>query len=179
MDKWDKRALVLALIDALRASGSRCGETHVQKSFYVLQTMSKVPSNFNFILYKHGPFSFDLQEFLHELRGDNLIADMPTGLPYGTMLAVTPQGKQIESLRADLINRYKRLFQTISERFGKKTVRDLERIATAFYVMQELPKSSVKDQAQRITFHKKHVRLDEAEQALVEANDLLKLLATA
>ncbi len=173
MDRTDRRALVLALVDALKSSGSWCGDTHVQKSCYVLQTLLGFPTGFDFILYKHGPFAFDFQEFMHGLRGDDLIAAVPTEFQYGSSLLVTPQGKRIISLRAELVNKYSNQLKTVSERLGKKTVRDLEKIATAVFVTQELGKSaSIQDRAKRITHYKKHVKFEEAEGAIKEADQL-------
>ena len=125
MDRTDKRALVLGLVDSLRAAGSSCGETHVQKSCYVLQTILGLPTGFDFILYKHGPFSFDLQEYFHTLRGDELITAAPTKFQFGTSLVVTEQGQHIEKMRSELIQKYSKAFKTISSQLGKKTVRDL------------------------------------------------------
>jgi uncharacterized protein YwgA len=40
---------------------------------YILETVLGVPSGFEFILYKHGPFSFDLRDELGSLRTDGFI----------------------------------------------------------------------------------------------------------
>ncbi len=179
MDRTDRRALVLALVDALRASGSWCGETHVQKSCYILQRLVGLPTNFEFILYKHGPFSFDLQEYFHSLRGDDLIAAAPTGYRYGTSLLVTEHGKKIEQLRSDLIAKYAAQFKKVSDRLGPKSVRDLEKIATAVYVTDELgPDKSVEERAKKITEYKKHVSFKEATQAVEEFESIAKELVS-
>jgi hypothetical protein len=174
MDRTDKRALVLALVDALRTAGSWCGETHIQKTCYVLQTSLNLPTDFEFVLYKHGPFSFGLQEYIGELRGDDLLAAVPTDFPYGTSLAVTPQGKQIEALRKDLVAKYSKQLTLISERLGRKGVKDLEKIATAIFVTKELgADATLQDRAKLITEYKKHLSMTEAEQAINEADSLL------
>jgi len=180
MDSIDRRALVLALVDSLKSSGSWCGDTHVQKSCYVLQTLLDFPTGFDFILYKHGPFAFDFQEFMHGLRADDLIASIPTDLQYGTSLVVTAQGRQIINLRSELVNQYGQRLKAVTERLGKKTVRDLEKIATAFHATQELGKTaSIQDRAKRITYYKKHVSLEDAEGAIKEADQLAVQFAAA
>lgn len=177
MDNTDRRALVLALVDALRASGSWCGETHVQKTCYILQRLVGLPTNFEFILYKHGPFSFDLQEYFHGLRGDNLIGAAPTSFQFGTSLVVTEQGKRIESLRSDLISKYQAHFEKISGLLGRKSVRDLEKIATAVYVTDELGKDkSVEERAKKIFEYKKHVTMKDATRAVEEFDEIAKVL---
>ncbi|MCL6557372.1 MAG: hypothetical protein K6U74_00970, partial [Firmicutes bacterium] len=59
-----RKALLLSLVKAMESQGSWCGETHIQKCSYFLQAMLGVPLGFEFILYKHGPFSFDLRDEL-------------------------------------------------------------------------------------------------------------------
>ncbi len=173
MDRTDKRALVLAIVDSLKKAGSTCGETHIQKSCFVLQSHFGLPTNFNFVLYKHGPYSFDLQEYLNGLRGDDLLSTAPTNLPYGTSLCVTERGKQIEQLRKSLIEEHSEKLDQICQSFGRKNVRDLEKIATAVYVTQELGDSaSAEDRAKRITYFKKHVSYADALAAVKEADEI-------
>ena len=61
MNEMEKNVVLLSFIDFMRAKGSWCGETHVQKGTYFFQELMGVPLGFHFILYKHGPFSFDLR----------------------------------------------------------------------------------------------------------------------
>ena len=67
MNKEQERTVMLSLIRSLRENGSWCGETHIQKAAYFLKTVTAVPLKFEFILYKHGPFSFDLRDHLGNL----------------------------------------------------------------------------------------------------------------
>jgi uncharacterized protein YwgA len=60
MDRLRRAAILTRLIEQLRNGGSWCGETHVQKATFFLQELLNVPLSLDFILYKHGPFSFDL-----------------------------------------------------------------------------------------------------------------------
>ena len=49
--------------------------------------MLGIPSNFKFILYKHGPYSFDLSERLQGLISNSLLSVL-TRPPYGPTLGV-------------------------------------------------------------------------------------------
>jgi len=62
-------SLLVSLVEKMKNGGSWCGETHVQKCVYFLQQLLKVPMEFNCIMYKHGPYSFDLNDELAFLRG--------------------------------------------------------------------------------------------------------------
>jgi hypothetical protein len=49
-------ALILDLIKKLRAKGSWCGETHIQKAAFIIQHISKSRMGYKFVIYKHGPY---------------------------------------------------------------------------------------------------------------------------
>ena len=68
MDRIKNVAILLQLIGSLKKYGSWGGETHVQKATYSLQQLKSVPLNFHFVLYKHGPFSFDLRDPFRQLK---------------------------------------------------------------------------------------------------------------
>jgi hypothetical protein len=52
-------ALAVELAKQLRAEGSWCGETHLQKATFIIQDMTKANLGYKFVLYKHGPYSFE------------------------------------------------------------------------------------------------------------------------
>lgn len=88
MNRLKKDALLCELADQLRHSGSWCGETHVQKATYFLQELRRVPLEFEFVLYRHGPFSFDLRDELTAMRADGFL-DLSERGPYGPSLVPT------------------------------------------------------------------------------------------
>src|SRR5438477_2081289 len=72
--KQAQRAAVLALLNRkMLERGSWCGETHLQKAMYFLQDLLGVDAGFEFILYRHGPFSFELRDALASLQADGLL----------------------------------------------------------------------------------------------------------
>jgi len=86
MDAFERKGVLLDLIDRLNRGGSWCGETHIQKSVYFLQELLGVPLDFNTIFYKHGPYSFDLADELVSLiaaEGLMLSRGSRTGQAYG------------------------------------------------------------------------------------------------
>src|SRR6516225_10114425 len=95
MDRLRMAAVLTRLIEQLRARGSWCGETHVQKATLFLQDLMCVPLGFDFILYKHGPFSFDLRDELTSLRADGLIKLEPQW-GYGPRIATTDRSHYIQ-----------------------------------------------------------------------------------
>ena len=59
--------------------GSWCGETHIQKTSYVAKCVEHVPFESEFVLYKHGPYSFDLNAVLNRMRSQGIITLVPQG----------------------------------------------------------------------------------------------------
>src|SRR5712692_9118533 len=89
-----QRIVILAdLASRLGKYGSWCGETHLQKATYFLQELGKVPLGYSFVLYKHGPFSFDLRDELTAMRADGLLELRPQP-PYGPSLVPTERASE-------------------------------------------------------------------------------------
>jgi len=168
MERLERDAILIRLIEALRKEGSWCGETHVQKATYFLQAMVDVPMGFEFILYKHGPFSFDLRDELAAMRADGLIALSVQNPSYGP--SIVPD----EATATALKNRYpKTLGQHegsiafVVKRLRDKPVVDLERLATAYFVSREIERSGdAHARAKRVNELKPHISVEEAFEAI-------------
>jgi uncharacterized protein YwgA len=74
MKRLQRAAVLVSLIEAMREQGSWCGETNIQKACFFLQEVTRVPLGFDFILYRYGPYSFDLTDELTALRADSIFA---------------------------------------------------------------------------------------------------------
>jgi hypothetical protein len=56
MNRLQRAALLTTLADKLRDAGSWCGETHLQKAAYLLQTLLQVPLGFSLYPVQARPF---------------------------------------------------------------------------------------------------------------------------
>ena len=169
MDRLQKAALLTELADQLRREGSWCGHTHMQKATYFLQDLLEVPTGYEFILYKHGPYSFDLSEEMTALRADYLIEFDYKSPGYGPGLVPTRTSAELRSRYPVTLAKYAREIAFIARAFGSKGVTDLEKLATALYVTRENggPRD-VADRAHRLVELKPHVPLDQALDAVRE-----------
>jgi hypothetical protein len=174
MDRLRRAALLTRLIAKLRQSGSWCGETHIQKATLFLQDLMRVPLGFEFILYKHGPFSFDLRDELTGLRGDELLRLDPQW-PYGPRIAPTDRSEYIQRIYSKTLAKYDDRINFIAEKLGTKNVAELERLATALYVTERTAAgvSAVK-RARQIAQLKPHVSFEYAEAAVEEVDDIVE-----
>ncbi len=173
MNRLDRASLLLALTEKLRAGGSWAGETHVQKATYILETVLKVPAGFEFILYKHGPFSFDLRDEIGTLRTDGFFDWEVKSERYGPGLKAGPLSEALKRQFPTTPDKYASEIDFVASRLGHKNVAGLERLATAIYVTLN-ERTPADRRAERINELKRHVSLSEAETAVKEADKLIQ-----
>lgn len=172
MNRLDRASLLVALTEKLRASGSWAGETHVQKATYILERVLGVPADFEFILYKHGPFSFDLRDEISALRGEGFIDWEVKSERYGPSLRAGALSGALKHQFPAMPEKYAAEIDFVASRLGNKNVAELERLATAIYVTKD--EHTPQDRrAARINEVKPHVSLFEAETAVAEADKLV------
>lgn len=172
MRKWEKYALVGSLIKNLRAQGSWCGETHLQKAAYISKYLLGVPFDEEFTLYKYGPFSFDLRDCLGTMRAESLISLVAKD-KYGATYEPTPLLAVVEELFGESARKYSRHFAFVADLFGSKGVVELERLSTALYVTKELPDSSKARRAERLIELKPHITRDNALKAVEDIDSAM------
>lgn len=173
MKRRQREAVVAALDAKLEERGSWCGETHLQKSVYFLQEMLGVPTDFDYILYKYGPFSRELRGELGAMRTDGFLDLVPQPAPYGPTLVTTEAAsRQLIARWPKTLQRYDDHLEYVSEQLGGLGVGGLERLATALWVSRELPNSGEKARAERIHHLKPHVSTEEARQALKRVEEM-------
>ena len=64
-----KHAIILGVIESLNEHESWTGKTHVQKALWLLSAVGDIEVPFRFVLYKHGPYSFDVEEESEQMKG--------------------------------------------------------------------------------------------------------------
>jgi uncharacterized protein YwgA len=167
MKRLQRDTVILSLIENLRAKGSWCGETHIQKATYFIQELLRVPLEFDFVLYKHGPYSFDLSDELTAMRADAILKLQPQPPPYGPSFIHGKGSKLIKKLYPKTLKKYNPMVKFVANKLGDKGVTELERLATALYVTREInTDNSIESRAQCIHKLKPHVSLDEARDAV-------------
>ncbi len=165
MERLKRCAIIVSLIEHLQTKGSWCGETHIQKTTYFLQELLKVPLEFEFILYKHGPYSFDLSDELTAMRAYMLI-ELKSQPPYGPKIVPGPTSEQLKQLFPKTLAKYKDRINFIAERFWGYNVAELERLATAFFIANEDRTEDKRRVAKRIHEIKPHISTKQAIEAL-------------
>lgn len=165
----EQSSLILSLAVALKQNGSWAGETHIQKGGYFLTNLLAVPTGVSFILYKHGPFSFELRELLTDMEALGFIKwnSVP---PYGPSISEGQFAAQLRAKFAGLATQYERQVNFVAHHLGHRNVADLERLATALYVTEEGHQGPAR--VMRIVQLKPHVEILLAEKAVEEFDQM-------
>lgn len=174
MERLQRASVILELFDMMKTYGSWCGETQIQRAMYFLQELAEVPTGFTFILYKHGPFSFDFRDELTALRADGLLELTLQPYPYSPSLRVTANGNNLKAHFPKTLGQYKAKIDFVAKQLGDKGVVDLERLATALYVIQKYETDDVDTLADKMVTLKPHVSVEQARNAIVSTRKMLK-----
>jgi hypothetical protein len=174
VNRLAQEAVIVGLARRLHDRGSWTGETHLQKATYLLHELWDVPFDFEFILYKHGPFSFQLRDELGSMRADRLLDREVQAPPYGPRIVVSERGRELEERFARTMERYGGALDWVADRLGDRGVMELERLATALWVTKDMPdEATITDRAAALTAVKPHVASSDAAAAVREIDELL------
>jgi uncharacterized protein YwgA len=173
MNRFKKDAVLCELADELRRRGSWCGETHIQKATYFLQELRNVPLEFEFVLYKHGPFSFDLRDELTAMRADGFL-DLSDRGPYGPSLVPTRASEELRQGFPKTIGRYGADIEFVSDALGNRNVAELEKLATALYVHFQHPSRSSLIRAKILRDLKPHISFSDSFEAIKQVDAIVE-----
>lgn len=165
-----KHLFILRTIESLKENGSWTGKTHVQKSLFLLEASSRVEVPFQFVLYRHGPYSFEIEEELELMRSYGAIALEPI-LGYGVMLQ---RGQMADFVKreASLRPEEECAIREVCQFVGRKVVAELEKVATAAWIRSREGLTVPDSIAHRLHFLKPHISIDEARLADRQLVDL-------
>lgn len=174
MKRLSRAALLTKLVPELKKWGSWAGETHIQKAAYLLQHLLGVPFGYSFVLYRHGPFSFELRDELTALRADALLALEPQRPPYGPRFTVSDQADDFQKHFPQTISEHIQSIEIIAEKINNKNVADLEKITTAFWVSSNKSDLSDRERVDELVRLKPHITRVEARHAFRDVQILIQ-----
>ncbi len=160
-----RSAMILALAESLRTHDSWCGETHLQKAMFFLQENSGVSAGFEFVLYKHGPYSFDLHDELSSLFAHCLLEDESCP-PYGPRIKLSESGDHFLDTHGDRLGEMRAKIEEVAAWFGSKGVMELEKYATALWVRLHHADAEIDLLARKVNEIKPHISEEAAKEAL-------------
>jgi hypothetical protein len=167
----EQQALVVQTVKELRDRGSWAGETHVQKTVYFLKHILEVPLTYQYVLYKHGPYSFDLHHDVGDMRAHNFLT-LESRPPYGPSFTLGHMADLLSKRYHNTIQKYVDAVRFLATRLCNADVRDMERYATALYVNLETNGHPGSQLSSRINELKPHISLESARDALAFTDQL-------
>jgi uncharacterized protein YwgA len=171
MNRMQRAVVLLTLLDQLKEKGSWCGETHLQKATFFLQELAQVPLELDFVLYKHGPYSFDLNDEITALRADMLLTVKPRA-PYGPSLYTSDGGRTLFERYQQTLGRYATAITFVADQLGPSNVSELEKLGTALYVLKIIPSADQETRSKKLQEFKPHVRPEEAMRAVQDVDKM-------
>ncbi|WP_457591089.1 hypothetical protein [Geoglobus sp.] len=148
----DKFVMILQAIEELNKVGSWSGNTHIQKTIELAQSLVE-EDIYAFTLHHYGPFSFELREDLDALVGAGFVKKQTD--EYGYHYTLTEKGrKYLEKNKPD--ENVRTAIARISERFGKSSTLILELISTIDYVTKKFDAKTDEEVAKIVKRLKPH-----------------------
>jgi uncharacterized protein YwgA len=138
----------------------------LQKALYIIQDLTKANFGYKFVLYKHGPYSFELNAELTAMRAANILEFQFPRQGYGPSIVATAFGKRIYEVNKENIERFEAVEMFLADWFAASDVRQLEKIATAYYVTKKHPRDPAVERARKLVSLKPHVDIHSAEEAV-------------
>jgi len=172
MKRLQRAALLTELVEQMHDHDSWCGETHLQKATFFLQELLGVDLGYDFVVYKHGPFSFDLRDELSGFAADKLIRYQPQVPPYGPRITVTGEGENVQTIYPKTVARHSDQIAFVAEKLDARGVIDLERLATALYVTLDAPQANAERRAEMLRQLKPHIPEPAALRAVREVDEI-------
>jgi hypothetical protein len=172
--KRSQRVAVLALLNReMLQRGSWAGETHIQKAVFFLQELMGIELGFDFVLYRHGPFSFDLRDELSAMQADDLVSLVLRSEGYGPTFVPTEFSGVFLNRFPKTQEKFHRQIEFVSAELGPMRVAELERVATAFFITKRRRNRPIEDRARELVELKPHISLPDARLACKQVDGLI------
>jgi len=165
---WRGHEIVKSVINDLIKNGSWCGKTHIIKTLYLLKATKQIDIPFDFLLYKHGPYSFDVEDALAVMKSYGAIEgdDLNTG-PYGEMLKLGENADYPQKF-LKLTDEEHKVISAICKLIDKKDVKALERLATTAWIIDQEGEKDPEKISNRVHELKPHIPKDTVKESYDE-----------
>ena len=170
MKESEKLRLLASVVQMLSEAGSWTGRMHIHKLLYLAQELMGLDSEYEFVLYQRGPYSFELDGDIRSLRSIGAV-DITPQPPYGPSYGVTELGKVLSKpspVGETMIDK----LRDLAKELGPKHATELELLATTLYVLNNERPESDKATVARVLSLKPQFSEDQAENALQQVKQI-------
>jgi len=164
-------AFLLEAIEQFHANGELPKSTHLQKAMFLLRAIDVPQVPFSFILYKHGPFSLEVESELGEMKsycaiGSDLRPGFSQVLQPGTNAPGLKQKLQLGGEERAAVAEVCRFL-------ALKPLVEIELLATAAWIKANEQLNSLDEIANRLQVLKPYVSRPEAIQRVGEIEHII------
>ncbi len=169
MTPSEQRILICHLTATLHKHGNWVGHMHIQKGSMFLQRLFGVRIDYQFVLYKNSPFSFDLEEDLALMRYRYMI-DLEPHPKYPPWYLLGSAGEY--AIKQP--NPYQREVDFVCEKISAMTkLIDLERVSMVYFLSSENPGLVGREVVEMIRERRPHISAAGAFTALDEVQRIV------
>jgi uncharacterized protein YwgA len=169
----EDRLAFAAYLTAMLGDGEQLpNRTQLHKAAYLLEGIAKVQHGFPFALYLHGPYSYELDAALSELSAIGWLRADHDASGFGARYSLTERAREQLPRYEARWRRYGPVMGAIGKEVLPRGVADLELLATAWYVIQELPEAPSDARVQRLRALKPHFSEERVRQGLDDVSKL-------
>ncbi len=164
-------ALLLEAIEQFHANGEMPKSTHLQKAMFLLQANGIEQVPFSFILYKHGPFSLDIESELGEMKSYCAISS--DSRPGFSQVLVPGTNAPALKQKAQLGNEERAAVAEVCRFLARKPLVEMELLATAAWIKANEQPGSPDEIANRLQVLKPYVSHPEAVRRVGEIEHII------
>lgn len=162
---------LLEAIEQFHANGEMPKSTHLQKAMFLLLANGVEQVPFSFILYKHGPFSVDIESEITEMKSYCAIsADSRPGF---SQVLVPGMNAQALRQKGQLGNEERAAVAEVCRFLARKPLVEIELLATAAWIKANEQLGSPDEIANRLQVLKPYVTRPEAMRTLGEIENII------
>ena len=171
MKEGQRLRLSASVVQMLNEAESWTGRMHIHKLLYFAQELLGLDSEYEFVLYQRGPYSFELDADIRSLRSIGAVDITPKPPPYGPSYGVTDLGKVLgkpSPVGDPMVAKLREL----AKELGPRHATELELLATTLYVLSNERPESDKATVARVLSLKPQFSEDQAENALQQVKQI-------
>jgi hypothetical protein len=164
-------AFLLESIERFRANEELPKGAHIQKAMFLLKTMCIGQFPFSFILYKHGPFSPDIEYELGEMKSYGAVSyDVRPG--FSQVLEPGMNAKALKR-KVQLSAEEQGALEAVCRFLARKPLFEIELLATVAWIRENEHIRSVEEIASRLQALKPYVSRPEALRSVGEIEQVI------
>ncbi len=149
--------IIGGVVKTLCEHNSWSSETHVQKTLYIAKHVRNVPLTAEFLLYKHGPYSFELNKSISHMLARNILRSTQNA-GFGPSLDLNrPMWEALDSAAGGYFAQHRDKIEFVCQYLANRNVSELERISTAIFVDINFPQLNSNSKVRKLTELKPHI----------------------